>query len=162
MNVFLLQEAFQDWTASRSFSFPLSSSSVKAIPTTLPHFPIFTLLSSYSAVDVTTSRPTSRPTWGFPIDKTVAKWGPGERRSCPNFPASPVLHVSRVNPGCSVKSEFPVNMNHSFWLLWVFVAACSLSLVAANGGYSLAVGLGLLIKWLLLLCSTGSRAGGLE
>ena len=26
-----------------------------------------------------------------------------------------------------------------FWLRWVFVAACGLSLVAASGGYSLAV-----------------------
>ena len=53
-------------------------------------------------------------------------------------------------------------MNDLFWLHWVFVAVCRLSLVAANGGYSLAVGLGLVIKWLLLLWSTGSGAGGFE
>ena len=26
-----------------------------------------------------------------------------------------------------------------FWLLWVFIAACGLSLVVASGGYSIAV-----------------------
>ena len=27
-----------------------------------------------------------------------------------------------------------------FWLLWVFIAACSLSLIAASGGYNLVAG----------------------
>ena len=35
-----------------------------------------------------------------------------------------------------------------FWLHWVFVAVCELSLVAASRGYSL-------LRWLLLLQSTG-------
>ena len=32
-----------------------------------------------------------------------------------------------------------------FWLCWVFVVVCGLSLVAVNGGYSLGVACGLLI-----------------
>ena len=40
-----------------------------------------------------------------------------------------------------------------FWLCWVFVAACRLSLVAASGGYPS-------LWWLLLLWSTGSRHAG--
>ena len=47
-----------------------------------------------------------------------------------------------------------------FWLHWVFVAARVLSLVGVSGGYPLAVMHGLLIVWLLLLPSTGSRLVG--
>ena len=43
-----------------------------------------------------------------------------------------------------------------FWLCWVFVPACGLSLVATSRGYSLIVVHGLLIKVLPLLWSTGS------
>ena len=46
-----------------------------------------------------------------------------------------------------------------FWLHWVFVAVCGLSLVAASGGYSSLQCVGLL-WWLLLLQSTGSRRAG--
>ena len=48
-----------------------------------------------------------------------------------------------------------------FWLRWVFIAACELSLVVASGGYSLVV-----VFWLLitvasdLLWSTDSRVDG--
>ena len=44
----------------------------------------------------------------------------------------------------------------SFWLHRVFVAVLRLSLVAVSGGYSLVVGLGLSLWWLLLLPSMGS------
>ena len=47
-----------------------------------------------------------------------------------------------------------------FWLCWVFVAACGLSLVVASGGYSLLQCAGFLLRWLLLLRSTGSRCAG--
>ena len=47
-----------------------------------------------------------------------------------------------------------------FWLCWVFVAACGLSLVAASGGYSLLWCTGFSLQWLLLLWSTGSRHTG--
>ena len=47
-----------------------------------------------------------------------------------------------------------------FWLCWVFVAACGLSLVAASGGYSSLRCRGFLLWWLLLLWSTGSRHAG--
>ena len=44
-----------------------------------------------------------------------------------------------------------------FWLCWVFVAACGLSLVAASGGYSSMRCTGFSLRWLLLLRNTGSR-----
>ena len=47
-----------------------------------------------------------------------------------------------------------------FWLCWVFVAACGLSLVAARGGYSLLHCAGFSLRWLLSLWSTGSRCMG--
>ena len=43
------------------------------------------------------------------------------------------------------------------WLLWIFIAACGLSLVAASGGYSLLWCTGFSLCWLLLLWSPGSR-----
>ena len=47
-----------------------------------------------------------------------------------------------------------------FWLRWVFVAMCGLSLVAASGGYSSLWCVGFSLQWLLLLQSTGSRCAG--
>ena len=41
-----------------------------------------------------------------------------------------------------------------FWLRWVFVAVCGLSLVAASGGYSSLQCMGFSLWWLLLLRST--------
>ena len=47
-----------------------------------------------------------------------------------------------------------------FWLRWVFVAACGLSLVVASGGYSSLQCAGFSLQWLLLLRNTGSRCAG--
>ena len=47
-----------------------------------------------------------------------------------------------------------------FWLCWVFVAACGLSLVVASGGYSSLRCAGFSLWWLLLLWSTGCRCTG--
>ena len=47
-----------------------------------------------------------------------------------------------------------------FWLCWVFVAACRLSLVAASGRYSSSRCAGLSLLRPLLLRSTGSRRAG--
>ena len=47
-----------------------------------------------------------------------------------------------------------------FWLRWVFVTAHGLSLVAESEGYSLLLCVGFLLRWLLLLQSTGSRLAG--
>ena len=44
-----------------------------------------------------------------------------------------------------------------FWLCWVFVVVHGLSLVAVSGGYSSLRCVGLSLRWLLLLWSTGSR-----
>ena len=46
-----------------------------------------------------------------------------------------------------------------FWLRWVFVAACRLSLVVSRGYSSLRCA-GFSLRWLLLLQSTGSRHAG--
>ena len=43
-----------------------------------------------------------------------------------------------------------------FWLCWVFVAACGLSLAAASGDYSWLLGTDFSWQWLFLLPSTGS------
>ena len=48
-----------------------------------------------------------------------------------------------------------------FWLHWVFIAARGLSLVV-SWGYSSLRCTGFSLQWLLLLRSTGSRAGGLQ
>ena len=47
-----------------------------------------------------------------------------------------------------------------FWLRWVFIAACELSLVAVSVGYSLLRCAGFSLWWLLLLRITGSRLAG--
>ena len=47
-----------------------------------------------------------------------------------------------------------------FWLCWVFVAVCGLSLVAASGGYSSLQCAGFSLRWLLLLWRKGSRHAG--
>ena len=46
-----------------------------------------------------------------------------------------------------------------FWLHWVFVAGCGLSLVAESGGYCSLRCAGFSLWWLLFLQSTGSRHG---
>ena len=47
-----------------------------------------------------------------------------------------------------------------FWLRWVFVAVCGLSLVVASGDYSSLWCTGFSLRWLPLLRSTGSRCAG--
>ena len=47
-----------------------------------------------------------------------------------------------------------------FWLCWVFITACSLSLLAASRGYSSLRCTGFSLRWLLLWWSTGSRHVG--
>ena len=44
-----------------------------------------------------------------------------------------------------------------FWLCWVFIAACGLSLVVVSGSYS---SCGFSLQWLLLLQITVSRQAG--
>ena len=47
-----------------------------------------------------------------------------------------------------------------FWLHWIFVVACGLSLGVASRGYSSLLCTGFSLQWLLLLQSTGSRQVG--
>ena len=50
-----------------------------------------------------------------------------------------------------------------FWLCWVFVAACGLSVVVVSRGYfSLLQCVGFSLRWLFLLRSMGSRGAGLS
>ena len=59
-----------------------------------------------------------------------------------------------------LKNKFIYFLFIYFWLHWVFVATCRLSLVAASGGYPLLWCVGFSSWWLLLLQSTGSRHVG--
>ena len=47
-----------------------------------------------------------------------------------------------------------------FWLCWVFIAACGLSLIVASRCYSSLQCVGFSLWWFLLLRSTGSRLVG--
>ena len=81
-----------------------------------------------------------------------------------------------ASPNTSIPDGLKVNIPHSsmlpflflnffkknylfiyFWLHWVFVAACTFSLVAVSGGYSSLWCAGFSLRWLLLLWSMGSR-----
>ena len=44
-----------------------------------------------------------------------------------------------------------INLFIYFWLRWVFVAACGLSLVVVSGGYSLLRYAGFSLRWLLVV-----------
>ena len=56
-----------------------------------------------------------------------------------------------------VYSSFLIYLFIYIWLLWVFVAARGLSVVAASRDYSLLRCAGFSLQWLLLLRSRGSR-----
>ena len=64
-------------------------------------------------------------------------------------------HVTNKHTKYNIKTNY---LFCYFWLHWVSVAACRLSLDAESGGYSPEVVLSL--WWLLLLRSTGSRHSG--
>ena len=68
-------------------------------------------------------------------------------------------HMSALQPSNSMPVFFLFILFY-FWLRWVFVAACRLSLVAASGGYSSLRCTGFSLQWLLLLWTTGSRHTG--
>ena len=59
-----------------------------------------------------------------------------------------------------LKEPFFKNKFIYFWLRWVFVTACRLSLVAASGGYSSFRCGGFSLHGLSLFQSTGSRRAG--
>ena len=72
---------------------------------------------------------------------------------------------------CSTLLQEPSKLKHSFyyfifstyfWLPWVFVAVCGLSLVAESGGCTRVSALQLLIAVASLLVEHSSRAGGLR
>ena len=63
--------------------------------------------------------------------------------SCRTFPFFSFTGIS--GPENLFFFFFPIHSFIYFWLCWVFIAACSLSLVVVSGGYSLVMVLGLLI-----------------
>ena len=74
------------------------------------------------------------------------------------------LHLfwNKINKKLKNESMFigvfkKISLINLFWLRWVFIAACGLSLVVARGGYSSLLCTGFSFQWLLLLWSTGSR-----
>ena len=60
----------------------------------------------------------------------------------------------------SLSFSFKINLFIYFWLHWVFIAACGLSLVVVCGVFSSLRCMGFSLWWLLLLWSTGSRHTG--
>ena len=48
-----------------------------------------------------------------------------------------------------------INLFIYFWLFWVFVVACELSLVAANAGYSSLRCTGFSLQWILFVVEHG-------
>ena len=70
---------------------------------------------------------------------------------------SSVLRPLPISPGSSLLSNY---ISFSFWLHWVFVAVCRLSLIAASGGYSSLRCSGFPLWRLLSLWSMGSRHTG--
>ena len=70
--------------------------------------------------------------------------------------------LSFCEAGCSsnVHSPFPYNIYIFFWLRWVFVAVCVLSLVAVSGGYSSLQCTDFSLWWFILLQSYWSSALG--
>ena len=72
-------------------------------------------------------------------------------------------HSSLMLCSFFLQSFFFINLFYIFiyfWLHWVFIAACGLSLVVASRGYSLLQCAGFSLWWLLLLQSMGSRHAG--
>ena len=63
-----------------------------------------------------------------------------------------------MNLGVFFKNKFIYFL--FFWLYWVSVAACGLSLVVVSGGYSSLRCPGFSLWWLLLLQSVGARRAG--
>ena len=61
---------------------------------------------------------------------------------------------TKINKWDLIKLVFFFN----FWLHWVFIAVCGLSLVVESGGYFSLWCAGFSLRWLLLLQSTDSRA----
>ena len=68
-------------------------------------------------------------------------------------------------PGIGRQILFLINLFYLFiyfWLRWVFIAACGLSLVVASGGHPSLRCTGLSPRWPLPLRSTGCRRAGLS
>ena len=69
-------------------------------------------------------------------------------------------HIGLLPPWLIFFNKFIYFIYIYFWLHWVFVAACRLSLVVASGGYSSLWCTGFSLQWLLLLRRMGSKCTG--
>ena len=67
-----------------------------------------------------------------------------------------IIHLLKIH----ILSFFKIYFIYYFWLCWVFIAVCRISLPAASRGYSSLRCTGFSLQWLLLLQSTGSRHAG--
>ena len=76
--------------------------------------------------------------------------------------ASEFVHEATKLPPCTFFFSFKkfIYLFIYLWLLWVFVAARSLSLAVVSGGYSSLRCAGFSLRWLLLLWSMSSRSMG--
>ena len=75
--------------------------------------------------------------------------------------AEGLVGLKVVQPLCKTVGQYLfLKLINYFWLCWVLVAACGLSLVAASRGYSSLQCVGFSLRWLLLLRSMGSRHAG--
>ena len=61
---------------------------------------------------------------------------------------APLNEARKVFRRGGVKASFYLFIH--FWLCWVFVAACGLSLVAVSGSYSSLRSAGFSLRWLLV------------
>ena len=100
------------------------------------------------------------PLLGIYPEKTII-----QKESCTTIFIAALFTIARTwkQPKCP-STHFIIFLIFKliFWLHWVFVAACRLSLVAASGGYSSLRCVAFSLRWLLLLQSMGSRALGLQ
>ena len=106
--------------------------------------------------------PKPADTRGSTADRGKGKGTGSEAAACPEREPSDTLVKDLIFFFFQSMSFFKIFSYLFIWLLWVFVAAHGLSLVAASGGYSSLRCAGFSLRWLLLLRSTGSRRMGLS
>ena len=75
-------------------------------------------------------------------------------------PVTCAYYKLKCSPRVKYRLELKKNYLFSFWLLWVFVAACWLSPAEVSRDYSLLLCAGFSLRWLLLSRSRASRCAG--
>ena len=118
--------------------------------------------SSSRCAGLSLSRPLLlRSTGSRHAGSVVVAQGPSCSAACGIFPdqgSNPAL-AGRFSTTAPPGKPYFIFIIY-FWLHWVFVAACGLSLVAVSGDYSSLQCVDFSLRWLLLLWCTGSRCTG--